>query len=92
MKTATLPPLRVEQSVRKEIERLLAPGETLSTFIEEAIHQSIERRAADAAFAERALASRAASNQSGSYHAAASVLRALKTLTKAVRRRQAPRK
>ena len=92
MKTATLPPLRVEQSVRKEIERLLAPGETLSTFLEEAIHQSIERRAADAAFAERALSSRAASQQSGSYHSAASVLRELKTLTKAARRRQDRRK
>lgn len=88
MKTATLPPLRVEQRLRKEIERLLAPGETLSTFVEQAIHQSVERRAADAALAAKALAAREDSRKSGRYHSGASVLRELKTVTKAARRRQ----
>ena len=92
MKTATIPPLRVEKRVRDDIERLLTPGETISTFVEEAIHESIERRTADAAFAERALASREASQKSGEYRSASAVLRELKTLTKAARRRQDRRK
>ena len=33
MKTAQLPPVRVEPSVREEIESVLRPGETLSQFV-----------------------------------------------------------
>lgn len=88
MKTATFPPLRVEPRLRKEVERLLAPGETLSTFIENAIRKSVELRTADAAFGARALASRAESRKTGRYHSAASVLRDLKEVTRSARRRQ----
>lgn len=88
MKTATLPPLRVEPELRKEVERLLAPGESLSTFVEDAIRKSVELRAADAAFGKRALAAREESRKTGRYFSAASVLRDLKTQTRAARRRQ----
>jgi len=91
MKTATIPPLRVEPQLRAMVEQLLAPGETLSTFVEQAIRQSVERRSADAAFAARALAAREASRESGRYHSAASVLRELKVRTRAARRRQEKR-
>jgi hypothetical protein len=91
MKTATLPPLRVEPALRAQVEQLLAPGETLSTFVEQAIRQSIELRLADAAFAERALAARDASRASGRYYSAASVLRDLKSRTSAARRRRETR-
>lgn len=88
MKTATLPPLRVEPELRRAVERLLAPGETLSTFVEAAIRQTVERRLADAAFAERALSSRAAARASGRYHAADEVVGALRQLGKPPRARK----
>lgn len=92
MKTATLPPLRVEPALRKTVEKLLAPGETLSTFVEDAIRQSVDRRLADAAFGARALASREAARASGRYHDAASVLGDLRAQVKSARRQQARRK
>lgn len=92
MKTATLPPLRVEPQLRKHVERLLEPGETLSTFVERAVRESVDRRSADADFATRALASREESRKSGRYHSAAAVLRDLEAQTKAVKLRQGKRK
>ena len=75
--------------LRKQAERLLAPGESLSTFVESAIRQSIERREADKTFGARALESRNGSQKSGRYHSAASVLQDLKARTHAARKRQA---
>ena len=92
MKTATLPSLRVEPSLRKTVEDLLTPGETLSTFVEDAIRRSVERRLADAAFGARALASREAARESGRYHGVASVLGELRAQVKSARRQQARRK
>lgn len=86
MKTATLPPLRVEPKLRKTVERLLEPGETLSTFVEQAIRQSVERRKADAEFGARALASRERAKQTGRYHSAAEVLEALEAQVGRARR------
>jgi hypothetical protein len=88
MKTATLPPLRVEPQLRKTMEHLLAPGETLSTFVEQSIRQSVERRLSDAAFAKKALASRADAQASGTYHSAAEVLRDLRSQVRTARRRR----
>ncbi len=93
MKTSTLPPLRVEPELRKNVQDLLEPGESISTFVERAVRESVDRRRADVEFATRALASREASRKSGSYHSAASVLRELKARTKAAaKRKQARRK
>lgn len=86
MKTATFPPLRVEPRLRRDVEKLLEPGETLSTFVEQAVREVVARRTADAEFGARALASREASKRSGRYHSAASVLRALKAQTTGARR------
>jgi plasmid stabilization system protein ParE len=87
MKTATLPPLRVEPALRKAVERLLVPGETLSAFVEQAIRSTVEQRLADAAFAKKALASGAEAQATGVYHSAASVLRDLQAQTEPIRRR-----
>ncbi|WP_155419711.1 YlcI/YnfO family protein [Variovorax paradoxus] len=43
MKTAQLPPVRVEQSVRDEIESVLRQGESLSQFVENAAVQAAQR-------------------------------------------------
>lgn len=82
VKTASLPPLRVEPQLREDIERLLEPGETISTFVEDAVRRSVERRAADAAFAKRALASRDEARATGRSHSAAAVMKALKAQTR----------
>jgi len=92
VKTATLPPLRVEPELRRQVEALLAPGETLSTFVEQAVRANVERRAADQAFAARALASREASRASGSYHPAAEVIRQLAFRNTAARARRGKRR
>ena len=67
MKTATLPPLRVEPSVRRAVERVLRPGETLSVFVEQAVRQSLERRESQEAFVARGLASAAEARKTGRY-------------------------
>lgn len=68
MKTATLPPLRVEPELRKNVERLLSPGETVSTFVEQAVLDLVERRQADEAFGRRALSAKKRAAKTGSYH------------------------
>ncbi len=89
MKTATLPPLRVTPQLRKAVEQCLGPGETLSTFVEQAIRQTVERRRADSTFAQQALKARAAYLKSGVYHAADDVMQELRTQLKSARRRKA---
>ncbi|MFT7722690.1 MAG: YlcI/YnfO family protein [Roseateles sp.] len=74
MKTATLPSLRVEPELRDAAERVLGDGETLSSFIEGAVRESIERRRARAEFIARGLASREDAKRTGVYIAADAVL------------------
>lgn len=77
MKSATLPPLRVEPELRRAAERLLQKGETLSSFVEEAVRLSVERRIAQDEFVARGLASASAAKESGEYLPAATVLNRL---------------
>ena len=44
MKTSTLPPLRVSPDLRAEAEAVLAPGESLSSFVHDAVTRTIEFR------------------------------------------------
>lgn len=74
MKTATMPPLRVEPELRQAAEEMLEPGETLSGFVEESLRRNVERRQAQRAFIERGLASRDAARKSGQFVAADVVL------------------
>ena len=77
MKNATLPALRVDPSLREELESLLEEGETLSGFMEEAVRTGIEQRRNRQAFIARGLASRERAREADDYHAAESVLREL---------------
>lgn len=84
MKTANLPPLRVEPELRRDAERLLRKGETLSSFVEEAVRQAVHRRSTQEAFLERGLASAARARETGEYTSAEKVLSKLqKRLEKA---------
>lgn len=78
MKTKTLPPLRVTQVLRESAEAVLDEGETLSSFILDAVTRSIEQRRSQQAFIARGLASRAKAQRSGRYVPAEAVIRKLR--------------
>ena len=78
MKTSTLPPLRVEPRLRSEAERLLRAGETLSSFIVDAVEERIRNRAIDDEFIRRGLASAEKARRSGKYKPAALVVAGLR--------------
>lgn len=57
MKSATLPPLRVESSFRNEIEGVLQDGETLSSFVESSVRHAVQYRKTQSDFIARGLGS-----------------------------------
>ena len=74
MKTASMPSLRVDPELRHDAESVLRDGETLSSFMEQALRSSIQSRRAQKEFVARGLASRDLANQTGEYFAAEDVL------------------
>jgi predicted transcriptional regulator len=56
MKTALLPATRVTPALRRRVEALLEPGETVSSFIATAVTQQADARAAQRDFVKRGLA------------------------------------
>lgn len=78
MKTSTLPALRVAPELRAEAEAVLAPGETLSSFVHDAVARSIEFRKAQQEFLARGLASADKARRSGRYVSSQASLKALK--------------
>ncbi len=67
MKTATFPPLRVNPELRQAAEQMLQEGETLSSFVEQSIRESVERRQLRREFIARGLRSADDARRSGSY-------------------------
>ena len=67
MKTSTLPPLRVEPRLRSQAERLLRAGETLSSFIVDAVEERVRNRAMEDEFIKRGLVSAERARRSGKY-------------------------
>ncbi len=67
MKTASIPPLRVDPAVRDAAESVLHEGETLSSFVLESVCLNIERRRAQREFIERGLAALQRAVQTGHY-------------------------
>jgi predicted transcriptional regulator len=80
MKTASIPPLRVDPELRSAAQGVLADGESLSSFVEESIRLGIERRRAQQEFVSRGLAARAEARRSGKYYPARQVLEDLDAL------------
>jgi len=78
MKTSTLPPLRVEPRLRTEAERLLREGETLSSFVIDAVEERIRNRALEEEFVKRGLASAEKARRSGKYISASEVVSSLR--------------
>jgi predicted transcriptional regulator len=73
MKTATIPSIRVEPAFRERAEAVLREEETLSSFVETALTEAIERRIMQRDFIARGLASHAKAERTGIYHSADSV-------------------
>jgi len=91
MKTTTIPPLRVSPALRKQAEAVLAPGETLSGFVLEALNRNIEYRKARRAFIARGLASAARAKKTGNYVPAERVIGKLARKLATAKRRTAAR-
>ena len=77
MKSATIPSLRVDPELRLAAESVLQKGESLSSFMEQALRASVERRQAQQEFIMRGLNSRDEARQSSTYFSAEEVLRKL---------------
>ena len=87
MKTTSFPPLRVSPELRKQAEAVLEQGETLSSFLRDALTRSIEYRKARQEFIARGLASAAHAKKTGKYVSADRVIEKLaRKLVKAKQR------
>lgn len=85
MKSATLPPLRVDSALRKAAEVLLREGESLSGFVLESVQRNIERRCAQREFIARGLLARDEARASGEYVSAEAMLARLDAILAAAR-------
>lgn len=74
MKTATIPSLRVEPELREAAEDLLEEGETLSSFVEQALRSQIARRKNQREFVARGLASLEEAERTGEFYTVEDVL------------------
>ena len=84
MKNATLPSLRVEDELRSAAESVLRDGETISSFMLDAVRLNIARREAEREFIARGLVARDDAKRTGQYVAATDMLNRLdQTIAKA---------
>lgn len=67
MKTASLPPVRVDPALRKAAETVLRDGESLSAFMEQSLKDEVQRRKQQRAFIQRGLAARNAARRNNDY-------------------------
>jgi predicted transcriptional regulator len=85
MKSATIPPLRVTPELRHDAESVLIEGESLSSFVEEALRRQVEHRRTQKEFIARGLASREAATSSGEYASKEEVMGSLRAIVRAAK-------
>lgn len=83
MKSATIPPLRVTPEFRNDVEGVLREGESLSSFVEEALRRQIERRKMQKEFIARGLAAGEAAKSSRQYASKDEVMNSLRSILRA---------
>ena len=84
MKSATLPSLRVDDELRFAAESVLRDGETISSFVLDAVRLNISRREAQREFIARGLVARDDAKLTGQYVSATDMLNRLdQTIAKA---------
>lgn len=74
MKSSITPSVRIDQDLLKELERCLAPGETVATFVTLAIRAEVDRRRCESAFAQRGRQAIARSEVAGDWSPADDVI------------------
>jgi hypothetical protein len=57
MKTATIPPVRIDPLFRAQMEHALAEGETMASLVETAVRNEVHRREMESEFLRRGMAS-----------------------------------
>lgn len=80
MKSATFPSLRVDPELRQAAEKILQEGESLSSFVEQSIRESIERRQLRREFVARGLHSAEDARRTGAYVSADAVIGRLESM------------
>ena len=88
MKTATIPPIRIESAFREEIEQSLETGETMASLVENAVRTEVSRRRDQSEFVRRGLAAIARSEAAGDWIPAETVIAKLEAKVTAARERQ----
>lgn len=78
MKSTQLPPVRVEATIRAEIESALREGESLSEFVKTAALEAARRRKVQEAFLARGRSALAEAHRTGEFHPAEAVLDAMR--------------
>lgn len=92
MKSATLPPVRVEPDFRQELEGVLEQGETLSQFVESAVRSVVEKRKHQAEFVRRGIKAIQDTQSAGTGIPAEHVVARLQARLDAARQARAPRR
>ena len=88
-KSRTIPPLRVSEELRADAESVLAPGETLSAFVMDAVSRTIDFRKSQLDFLARGIASAERARAKGDYVPADKAIAGLrKRLASALRVRE----
>jgi hypothetical protein len=77
-KSRTIPPLRVSEKLRADAESVLAPGETLSAFVMDAVSRTIDFRKSQLDFLARGIASSERARAKGDYVPADKVIAELR--------------
>jgi hypothetical protein len=77
-KSRTIPPLRVSEQLRADAESVLAPGETLSAFVMDAVSRTIDFRKSQLDFLARGMASAERARTAGGYIPADKVIAGLR--------------
>jgi predicted transcriptional regulator len=77
LKSATLPPVRIDSATKRGIQTHLRANETVSAFVEDAVQQSLARRKMQKEFLARGLASAREAQAAGTYVSSEVVLKGL---------------
>jgi len=91
MKTTTIPSVRVEPELREQLERVLQEGETLSSFVENSVRETVRRRVEQAEFVARGIASLEGAKRTGRYVDARAVVAKLQARLDKARSKSRPR-
>jgi hypothetical protein len=91
MKTASIPPVRIEPAFREELESALDEGESLAALVEKAVRSEVARRQGQAEFLRRGLAAITRSEAVGDWIPADAVLAKLEAKLAAAREQQKQR-